>query len=238
MTQMTIYKKPITNKKQTTKKPYYKKNYISKIPQNTANRIFSYKFRYMEEAFIENGSLGGVAQDQIGNYSVKITEMPNFTSYARLYRQYRCCKLKIEFVPAVTTKVVEEVTAVPGSNVDNVMPIFATSLNRTATSFPQNMEQMLSSPQAKWTIAGKYHCRYFTPTTYDSVYRAPPALTNALNPEYKQWLRTDDNGPGVAHHGLDWCLSKAPGFGDGMIKYRIIITAYVQFKGMKIDTSL
>jgi len=191
----------------------------------------------MENAFIENSSLGGVAQDQIGNYSIRIPDMPNFSSYARLYRQYRCCKLKFEFIPAVTNKVIEEVTAVPGSTVDNIMPIFATSLNRSATAFPQNIDQMLSSPQAKWTLAGRYHCRYFTPTTYDSVYRAPPALTNALNPEYKQWLRTDDL-PGPAHHGLDWCLSKASGFGDGMIKYRIIVSAYVQFKGLKIDTSL
>ena len=222
-----------------TKKKYSRyKKYIPRVPVNTANRIFSYKFRFMQNAFIQNGTASGaVPEDQAGNYSISIPDMPNFSSYARLYRQYRCCKLKFEFVPAVTNKAIEEVTAVPGDPVENVMPIFATSINRAGTTFPQNMDQMLSSPQARWTLAGRYHCRYFTPSTFDQVFRDIPALTNAKNPEYKQWLRTDDI-PGPAHHGLDWCLSKAPGFGDGMIKYRIIITAFVQFKGLKIDTSL
>jgi len=210
---------------------------VRQVPPNYNNRVFSYKFRLMETALISNASVGGVANDVHGSYKITVGILPNIQSYLRLYRQYRINKIKIEFLPAVTNKVVEEVTVVPGSTVDNVRPLFATALNRTDTDQPLNMSQIMSQPSAKFCQAGRYHMRYFTPSTFDSVFR--PAISNALNPEYKQWIRTFDIGQSeVQHHGLDWVLQAAPGFGDGMFKYRVIITAYVQFKGMKRDSTL
>lgn len=208
------------------------------VPRNYNNRVFSYKFRLMENQLISNSSIGGAASDVHGTYKITIGTLPNIQSYLRLYRQYRINKVKIEFLPAVTNKVVEEVTAVPGTTVDNVRPLFATALNRTDTDHPLNISQIMSQPSAKYVQAGRYHMRYFTPNTFDSVYR--PSVANALNPEYKQWIRTNDSGitGDVEHQGLDWVMQGAPGFGDGMFKYRVIITAYVQFKGMKRDSAL
>jgi len=91
-------------------------------------------------------------------------------------------------------------------------------------------------PYAKQTNAGVRHTHYYTPVTFDSVYRAAPALTNALNPEYAQYLQVEYSD--VNHHGVSWVMSPAgTAWNQQAFEYRVVATIYVAFKGIKVDTT-
>jgi len=79
--------------------------------------------------------------------------------------------------------------------------------------------------------------QYFSPVTFDSVYRPLPATTNALNPEYNQWLRTTELD--VRHHGISWVVSESgSNWAERAFAYRVVVTVYCQFKGIKADTTI
>lgn len=159
-----------------------------------------------------------------------LSDMNGCAPFVNLFSQYRVRKIKYEFIPCTGSKSITDITkAVPAIN-----PLFATAINRVATSFPQDMEQIFSMGSVKWAKAGTYHSRYFKPVTYDSVYRDLPSATNALNPEYDQWLST--NMANVHQHGLSYVLGAAGDLPDGYYKYRQVVTMYVEFKNRRVNT--
>jgi len=174
----------------------------------------------------------GASLTNSGHIAIRLNQFPRTPNYVRLYQTYKICKVKLEFIP-VQTRARIEGTAV---GIDSNIPTFTTLINRQSTSFPGNLNQALSVPYTKQTNAGKYHTQYFTPVTFDSVYRAAPALTNALNPEYAQYLQVEYAD--VNHHGVSWVMSPAgTNWAANAFEYRVVATIYVAFKGIKVDTT-
>jgi len=147
-----------------------------------------------------------------------------------MYNQYRISKVKVEFIPVNTRAQIDGASVGANSNV----PTFGCYVNRTSTNYPTNLNQILSVPGAKQTNAGRYVKQYFSPVTFDSVYRAGLTATNALNPEYNQWIRTVESD--VKHHGVSWVMSQAGSeWQSEAFRYRVLVTIYAQFKGIKVD---
>jgi len=116
-----------------------------------------------------------------------------------------------------------------------IQPLFASSVNRVATSFPQSLEDIMTTSSVKYCKAGQKHSRSFKPCTFDSVYRTLPSATNALNPEYDQWIST--NYANVAHHGLSMVMGIAGDLEQDYYKYRVVTTIYCQFKNRRVNTN-
>lgn len=159
---------------------------------------------------------------------------PHYKCFVDMYNMYRISKIKVQFIPVNTRAQMTQ----QGVGADSNVPTFSYFVNRTTTEYPQNLSQVLSVPGAKQINAGKFSTVFFTPVTFDSVYRSPDiAVTNALNPEYNQWIRTTEAN--VRHHGISWIMSAAgSNWPTKSFQYRVVVTIYAQFKGYKIDDNV
>lgn len=194
------------------------------------NQITSAVFRNWEATTIGN-VLGapGTGSPVASHLAYALSDMNGCACYLQLFAQYRVRKIKYEFIPITGSKAITDSTKTAGA----ICPLFTTAINRVSTSFPQDEEQIFSMMSAQWAKAGTKHTRYFKPVCFDSVYRALPAGTNALNPEYDQWLST--NMSNVAQHGLSYVMGSAGDLPTDYYKYRIIVTMYCEFKNRRVN---
>lgn len=193
-----------------------------------ANQVTSAMFRFVMP-LIENSVNSTVGQAVAGHIAPAVSDMPGSNPYKELFAQYRVNKVKVEFIPQVSRN-----TITVDNSTDNKFerPMFATAINRVATSFPQDFEQIMSTGSVKYCPAGRKCQRYFTPVTFDTIFNGSFS-TEGLNPEYKQWIST--NYFGVAHHGLSYVISAASNLPTGMYKYMPIVTMYCQFKNRRVN---
>lgn len=194
------------------------------------NQITSAVFRTWSPSIIQNLN-NTTPQENPNHLAYALTDMNGSLCYVQLFAQYRVRKLRYDFIPITGEKAITESSEATAA----YRPLFATAVNRVSSSFPQDMAQIFSMMSCKWTKAGTYHTRYFKPSTFDSVYRAGLATTNALNPEYDQWISTDMAN--VAQHGLSYVLGQAGDLPTGYYKYRVICTAYCEFKNRRVNTA-
>jgi len=208
------------------KRTYKRRMYRRKLPRN---QITSAMFRFVMP-IIQNSVNSTVGTAVAGHIAPAFSDMPGSTCYKALFAQYRVNKIKVEFIPQVS----RVVTTVGSSDeVSYERPMFATSVNRVATSFPQDFEEIMSTSSVRYTQCGKYMRRYITPCTFDTIFNGSFS-TEGLNPEYKQWIST--NYAGVAHHGVSYVISAASHLPDGMYKYMPVVTMYAQFKNRRVNT--
>jgi len=211
----------------------------TKYKTKPRNRIHYASFRIQDDqaaADIFNKVDNGNPTELYNHFAYNLDMFPHSNCFVRMYNQYRISKIKVEFIP-VNTRSRESSSVGPNSNV----PTFSAFVNRTSTTYPENLAQVLSVPGAKQVNAGRYMKLYFSPVTFDSVYRpitvVPPVSTNALNPEYGQWIRTAESN--VFHHGVSWVMSQAgSNWAQEAFRYRVVTTIYAQFKGLKVDTTV
>lgn len=212
--------------------PYRSPAYMRTRPRRLPrNRVHYATFRIQDataEANVYNSvDSAGNPESVFNHVSWALNQFPQAACYQRMYNQYKFTKIKVEFIPVNTRAQIDGASVGVNSNV----PTFGCYVNRTATSFPTTLNQILSVPGAKQTNAGRYVKQYFSPVTYDSVYRAG-ITTNALNPEYGQWIRTSE--PDVKHHGVSWVMSQAgSAWASQAFRYGVVVTAYAQFKESK-----
>lgn len=201
------------------------------------NKLYNVKFRnqlpYIEN---QNSTVTGDPADIPLHFSVVANSLPNWAGYSRIYQQYRIVAIKIDFIPCVGTRVLQNVgtTTTP---VEQFRPLLISYVNRASQNFIQNVNQGISVPYAKMHNAGTRFSRYFKCATYDQAYRPLPATTNAQNVEYKQWFGTTTSSD-VPHEGLDVVFGAATAMPPGFYKYRPIVTTYVQFKGRQMVGAL
>lgn len=202
--------------------------------QKSRNVVHNRTFRIQDtETVIQNDrDLSGNPAPQTGHIAYNLDQFPHAVAYKRIYNMYRVKKIKIQFIPINTRAQISGNLVGADSNV----PTFSFFVNRISSTFPANLNQILSVPGAVQKNAGLYAKAYYTPVTFDSVYRAG-VTTNALGPEWGQWLTTDYTN--VNHHGVSWVMSAAgTQWNDAAFKYRVVTTIYVQFKGNKVDTAV
>ena len=227
-------KRGIPKRRPARRRPAYRRR--RRIPRPMRNWIHQGVFRIQDSqtaAEIFNQVVSGSPVTSYGHISWQLDMFPQHGCYTRMYNQYKINKIKVEFIPVNTRAQITDGNVGADSNV----PTFGCFVNRTSTSFPVNLNQVLSVPGAKQVNCGRYVTQYFSPVTYDSVYRPLPATSNALNPEYGQWLRTSEAN--VPHHGVSWVVSQAgSNWAEKSFQYRLVVTIYCQFKGLKVDTSV
>jgi len=223
-------------KKTMRKKTYYKRrrgHYRPLKPnryKRPSNQITRAKFVNWEAATIGNLAGAGVGVPSAGHLAKALSDLNGCAPYIQLFSQYRVRKIKYQFIPITGAKAITDSSKAPQA----ICSQLCTSINRVATSFPQDMEQIFTMGSKQWTSLGRYHARYFKPCTYDAVFRAFPAGSNALNPEYDQWIST--NYANVAQHGLSYVIGACGDLPANYYKYRVITTMYCEFKNRRVNT--
>lgn len=163
--------------------------------------------------------------------AVNLDQFPQATSFKRIYGQYKISKVKVEFIP------IHQRDVNTGPTTGRNVPTFVTYCNRVSDTFPGSLQQALSVPYAKQSNAGKYHKHYFSPCTFDNVFRPGMTTSAALQPEYNQWFPTAYSD--VNHHGITWLMSQAgSAWPRGSFEYRVVLTIYTKFKARKPDTTV
>lgn len=175
-------------------------------------------------------ALSSAGTDQAENLRFALNSFPGTGPFQSLYHQYRILKVKVEYIP-VNTQAKFELDGVTPANA--FTPSLYTAINRTASAFPGTVTDFMSMNSVQYTLAGKYHKRYFTPCTLDAVYNS--ALATGYNPEYKQWISM--GYPSAPHFGLDVLLAGTSSQ-LGSFKYRRVETVWVQYKNRKPNTDV
>ena len=162
--------------------------------------------------------------------TVLLSQFPGTKPFVDLYHQFRIKKVIYEFFP---------VNMQGRFNTEDVdltklyTPTLYTSINRTATGFADNVTKMASTNSMRSAVAGRYHKRVFTPCTLGQTYQS--AVETAYNPEYNEWLSTEDTS--TPHFGMDVLLSSSTS-PPGSFKYKMRTTIIAQYKNRKANIEL
>ena len=113
---------------------------------------------------------------------------------------------------------------------DLYTPALYMSVNRTATDFTDNITKICSTNSMQSATAGRCHKRIFTPSTPDQAYES--MTSTGYNPEFNQWLTTDDTAAPGPHFGMDVLLSSTPS-PKGSFKYKMRTSIICQWKNKK-----
>lgn len=126
----------VYRKRAARKAPRYgkKRHVMKRRPRRTLprNQITSAVFRFAMP-IIENKVNAGSGDANADHIAPSVSDMPGSNPYKELFAQYRVCKIKVEFIPQVSRNVI---TGDNTTENDFERPMFATSINRLATSFP------------------------------------------------------------------------------------------------------
>jgi len=161
-----------------------------------------------------------------------VSQFPGTGPYKLLYRQFRVKKVILEFFPVNMQGRYNTDDATDFC--DLFTPTLYTSVNRTSSNFADNITKMVSTNSMRSVTAGRYHKRVFTPCTLDQVYES--AVTTAYNPEYGQWISTEDTS--VPQFGMDVLLSSTGTAPKCSFKYKMRTTVICQWKNRKPNTDL
>jgi len=185
-----------------------------------------------------NGGTGNYAIDLVSgtldvhkHVAVLLSEFPGVGPYKALYHQFKIKKVIAEFFPVNMQGRYNTEDDIPFC--DLYTPTLYTAINRTATAFADNITKICSTNSMRSVTAGRYHKRVFTPSTLDQVFET--AVTTGYNPEFNQWISTDDTA--VPHFGLDVLLSSTPS-PKCSFKYKMRLTVVAQYKNRRANTDL
>ncbi len=213
------------------------RRYKSRVPRNplrSSNRTVTSLHR-IEQYNGGSGQYGIIfvsgAIDVHRHIAPMVSEFPGTGPYKALYRQYRVTKVILEFFPVNYQGVHNEGTEEDFCQL--YTPTLYTAINRTATDFADNITKMCSTNNMRSAIATRYHKRVFKPSTLDQVYES--AATTAYNPEFDQWITTDDTA--CPQFGCDVLLSSTSS-PKCSFKYKMRTTIIVQWKNRKPNTDL
>lgn len=212
-------------KRFSTRGKFARRSITSRIRHRPRNRVQSVVHRYDSVSpLLSSQNLA----DSVENLAFTLAEFPGTGPFQNLYHQYRFTKVKVEFIPCNSQARYQLDGEQPTAT---FTPSLYTAVNRTASAFAASVSDFMSMNSVKYTLAGRYHKRYFSPCTLDQVYGS--AVQASYNPEYNQWISTAY--PRTPHFGLG-CLLAASGSSPGSYKYRLVVTAYVQYKNRKPNT--
>lgn len=227
MRRMTQWSKP-RNYRRPRRIPMYRNMW-----RDNRNAIYRIQLRYQQGATIQN-ALDLLQQPTFvnGEITTNANLFPMFANLSRTYAQYRIVRLRVQFIPTHPRDVY---TTSVGAN----CPTFVCYVRRNGfgnQNLPNTLSQALGIPYAKQVNGGERATLTFKPGVLDRVYRPAPAVTDGFNPEYDQWLPTNQGD--ITQYGVDYFMSPAgTGVAAGAYEYRVVITGDFEFKGIKVDSS-
>lgn len=168
----------------------------------------------------------------------KLSNFQLYTAWSNLFELYRIIKIKQVIYPNTSMGnhpiINYDATSTPEGKQLNVVshPLLLTRVERDGEgSNPTNIEDCLKNPSFKVRSLNRTQVIKYTPNILDQVYET--SLQTGYAPKFKQWISTDDTD--VLHFGIKRCMSVKNASSVYPVSYRIITTAYVEFKNLRYE---
>ena len=174
---------------------------------------------------------------KVQNLEHKLSQFELASAWTNLFELYRIIGIKQSIYPNTqlgagpvanydTQAISGKVLSVPSH------PLMLTRIERDGTgSNPTNIEDCLKNPAYRVRSLAKTAVIKYKPNILDQVYET--SLQTGYSPKFKQWISTDDDD--VLHYGVKRAISVKNASSVYPVSYRIITTAYVEFKNLKYE---
>jgi len=182
---------------------------------HTARNAVGHLFKRV--AYNENAitlTAGAPGAKTFGVNTFMLSALPNYTEFTDLYDLYKINKVKVEFIPKISSAIL---------NGGAQLPIIHSSVDTNDSSPPTTLNQLMENEDLKTTRGIRNHVRYFTPKCQIKLYESIATDGYAVarrNP----FINTDD--PSVPHYALKWCVENPISGGDAYWYCDMKITYY------------
>lgn len=129
-----------------------------------------------------------------GSNTFALANLPGYTDFTELYDQYKINKVKVQFIPKITSAIL---------NGSAQIPMIHSTIDSNDATPPASIQSMMENEDVKSTRGNAIHTRYFTPKCQTKLYES--AVTDGYAVSRKNpFINTAD--PTVPHYALKWAI--------------------------------
>ena len=183
---------------------------------------------------------GNISQDstfQTNGIVFKLNEFNSYSKFTAIFEQFRIKTIIQKIYPTADSfQAPTNIAIVGGTDEQQITqtqtPLLCYKIDRDDVEEPTNLDDCLKNPAFKIKSLKKPCTVKFTPNVLNNIYQG--AVTNNYEIKYGAWLNCE-NSSDNEYYGLvraihcQGCSSTYP------MTYRLITTAVVQFKGLRLD---
>ena len=183
---------------------------------------------------------GTITQDstfQTNGIVFKLNEFNSYSKFTAIFEQFRIVSIIQKIYPTADSFIAPLKVAIAAADDDEHItqtqtPLLCYKIDRDDVEEPTNLDDCLKNPSFKVKSLKKPCKIKFKPNVLNNIYQG--AVTNNYEIKYDAWLNCE-NSSDNEYYGLvralhcQGCSSTYP------MTYRLITTAVVQFKGLRLD---
>lgn len=183
---------------------------------------------------------GTITQDDVFQTTGVVFKLNEFNSYSKftdIFEQYRIVKIIQKIYPTADSFVAPLKVAITGADDDEHItqvqtPLLCYKIDRDDVTTATNLDDCLKNPAYKVRSLKKPVKIQFKPNSLNNIYQG--AVTNNYSISFNDWLNTE-NSSDNEYYGLVRCIHCTGCSSTYPMTYRLITTAVVEFKGLRLD---
>lgn len=167
----------------------------------------------------------------------KLNEFNSYSKFTAIFEQFRIKKIIQKIYPTADSFVAPLKVAITGADDDEHItqvytPLLLYKIDRDDVEEPSDIDDCLKNPSFKVKSLKKPCTIEFTPNVLNNIYQG--AVTNNYEIKYGAWLNSE-NSADCENYGLVRCIHCQNCSSTYPMTFRIITTAIVEFKGLRLD---
>lgn len=183
---------------------------------------------------------GTITQDttfQTTGVVFKLNEFNSYASFTAIFEQYRIKTIIQKIYPTADSFIAPLKVSITGEDDDEHItqvqtPLLCYKIDRDDVTTASNLDDCLKNPAYKIRSLKKPCKIMFKPNSLNNIYQG--AVTNNYSISYGDWLNTE-NSSDNEYYGLVRCIHCQGCSSTYPMTYRLITTAVVEFKGLRLD---
>lgn len=215
-----------TKKKSYGRKRTYRRNFKRQAIKPRVNgKVFQpihYYVRHVDLGTI-SGDSGGT--DTLGSLSFKLSDVPSFAEFTAMYRQFKICAVKVQFIPISNVTYSTSIGTEPWSY--NYYR-FLSVIDYTSSGSTASLNELRQYSNCKVSANNRIHKRFLYPKALvvmdeDS---ASGSTTSYANPQNTPWIGTQADA--CQFFGIKYGFEQLSN--DNNQRYRVECKYYLAFK--------
>lgn len=167
----------------------------------------------------------------------KLNEFNSYSKFNQIFEQFRILKIIQKIYPTADSFLAPTKIAIDGGTdeeqyAQTYTPLLLYKIDRDDVQEPTDIDDCLKNPAFKVRNLKRPQTIVFKPNVLNNIYQG--AVTNNYEIKFGAWLNTE-NSSDCEHYGLVRAFHAQNCSGTYPLTYRIITTAVVQFKGLRLD---
>lgn len=185
----------------------------------------------------KTGEITQSSEFQTNGIKFKLNEFNSYGKFTQIFDQFRILKIIQKIYPQCDSFSAPTNISIAGESDEQQVtqpspPLCLYKIDRDDVEVPSSLDDALKNPRFKVRNAKKPITIAFKPNSLNNIYEG--AVTNNYSISYNDWLNSE-NSSDNEYYGLVRAFHCTGVSGVFPLKYRIITTAVVQFKGLRLD---